>query len=135
MMGEKEQKKTEFFTVKEVSGRTGLSVSTLRYYDSEGLTPQITRSSGGVRQYTQEDVCWLELICCLKHSGMALEDIRRFMGLCLGGEETAEERREILLEQRKLIGRKIEQLQCSLKLIECKLEHYKEVGLFHFGEP
>ena len=133
-MEEKKRKKAEFFTVKEVSERTGLSISTLRYYDSEGLTPQITRNGSGVRQYTQEDVCWLELICCLKHSGMALEDIRKFMGLCLGGEETAEERRKVLLGQKELICRKIEQLQCSLELIECKIEHYKEVGVFHFGE-
>lgn len=133
-MGEKKQEKAGFFTVKEVSKRTGLSVSTLRYYDSEGLTPRVTRSSGGVRQYTQEDMCWLELICCLKHSGMALGDIRRFMELCVAGEENAEERRKVLLKQKELLCRQMERLQCSLELIECKLEHYKEVGVFHFGE-
>lgn len=126
-MGNGEKK--GFLTVKEVAKRTGLSVPTLRYYDREGLTPQISRSAGGIRQYTEEDVCWLELICCLKHSGMALSDIRKFVGLCLEGEDG--EKKDVLLKQKEHILAQIRQLLCSLELIECKLKHYREIGTFH----
>lgn len=127
-----EGEKMKFLTVKEVSARTGIPVSTLRYYDSEGLTPQITRSGGGARQYTGEDLCWLEMICCLKYSGMSLPDIRRFMGFCREGEEAAAERKAVLLKQKERLRQQIACLQCSLELIECKIAHYREAGVFHF---
>lgn len=124
---------TEFLSVKEVSVRTGIPVSTLRYYDSVGLTPQVTRNGGGARQYTEEDLCWLELICCLKHSGMSLPDIRRFMCFCLEGEEAAAERKAVLLKQEERLRQQIACLQCSLEMIGYKLAHYREVGVFHFA--
>lgn len=135
-MGIKGQKATpikcrkESFTVKQIADRTGLPVSTLRYYDKEGLTPQVKRSCGGARQYTEEDVCWLELIGCLKHSGMALPDIRSFMGMCREGEDAANERKKVLLKQKELLEKQIACLQCSLELIDYKLAHYKEIGVF-----
>lgn len=126
---------TGYLTVKQMSERTGLSVSTLRYYDQEGLTPQVTRSRGGVRQYTKEDVCWLELIACLKHSGMALADIRRFMEMCGEGEEAADERKKVLAKQKERLEKQIACLKCSLELIEYKLAHYREIGVFGAKRP
>lgn len=123
-------KQAGYLTVKQMAGRTGLSVSTLRYYDKEGLTPQVMRSRGGARQYTEEDVCWLELIACLKHSGMALADIRKLMGMCREGEEAADERRKVLAKQKELLEKQIACLKCSLELIEYKLAHYREIGVF-----
>lgn len=135
-MAETEQKQnkpgeTAFYTVKQVSERTNMPISTLRYYDKEGLTPQIKKTASGVRRYTQEDICWIELIGCLKNSGMPLEEIRKFMELCLLGESAAEDRKEVLLKQRERLACQLEQLQCSLNLIDYKLEHYREIGIFH----
>lgn len=129
-MQEKECQKMAYYSIKQVSERTHLPISTLRYYDKEGLTPQIHHTSTGTRQYSEEDICLLEMICCLKRSGMQISDIRKFVELCLSGEG-AEEKREILQNQKQWIEQQIEQLKCSLCLIEYKLEHYREIGEFH----
>ncbi len=120
----------EYYTIKQVSERTSLPISTLRYYDKQGLTPRIHHTSGGARQYCEEDISLLEMICCLKRSGMQISDIRKFVELCLSGEGD-EEKRKLLLNQKEWIERQMEQLKCSLCLIEYKLEHYREIGMFH----
>jgi len=119
-----------FYTVKEVAVRTGLSIPTIRYYDSMGLIPQLHRTSGGIRQFTEQDICRMELICCLKNSGMPLQKIRMFMELCQD-KEAVEERKKMLEEHREFIIKQIEALQCSLCTVEYKIEHYKDVGVFH----
>lgn len=121
-----------WYTVKEAAERTGLTVPTLRYYDKLGLMPQLHRNAAGVRQFTEQDICWVELICCLKNSRMPLQEIREFMELCLK-EDACEERREILEKHRAFILEQMEQLKCSLGTIEYKLEHYREIGVFHIG--
>lgn len=119
------------YTIKEASRRTGLSISTLRYYDKEGLIPQLERSQSNIRQYTERDMAWLELICCLKNSGMSLNKIREFMHTCLGGEDTAEERKRLLEEHKAYILAQMKLLENSLDIVEFKLAHYKEIGTFH----
>ena len=47
-------------TIKEVSERFGVSTDTLRYYERIGLIPQIARTAGGIRDYTESDIGWVE---------------------------------------------------------------------------
>lgn len=119
------------YTVKQASEMTGLSAHTLRFYDREGLLPLLKRSESGIRRFSDKDIEWIGLICCLKNSGMPIERIKEFMVLCLKGEETCEERRGLLLQHKELILQQIEQLQNSLHIVDYKLEHYKEIGVFH----
>jgi DNA-binding transcriptional MerR regulator len=119
------------YTIKQASERTHLTQSALRYYDKEGLIPQQKRTSSGIRRYTETDICWIELICCLKNSGMSIERIKEFMNLCLCGTSASEERKEILETHRENILNHIKLLECSLKTVEYKITHYKEIGLFH----
>ncbi len=130
-MEKREEKNTVYYSIKQVSERTHFPVSTLRYYDKMGLTPQIHHTASGVRQYSEEDICFLNLICCLKRSNMPVEEIRKFVEFCLLKEDGAEARKEILQKHRQRIQQKIEELQGSLCLIDYKLEHYKEIGVFH----
>lgn len=123
--------KKTFYTIKQVAERTNLTISTLRYYDKLGLMPQLNRDSSGIRQFTEQDICWIELICCLKNSGMPLQEIKKFMQLCLK-ENTCEERKEMLEKHRNFILEQIKQLECSLCTINYKLEHYKKIGVFPF---
>ena len=69
------------YTIHEVCERTGLTAHTLRYYEKEKLLPSVGRSAGGFRQYSDEDMESLMMICCLKNTGMSLQDIARFMEL------------------------------------------------------
>lgn len=119
------------YSIKQVAERTSLTPSTLRYYDKEGLIPQQKRSNSGIRQYTEDDICWIELICCLKNSGMPLEQIKEFMQLCLKGNSVCEERKKMLEAHKSNILSQIESLKSSLNVINFKLDHYKEIGIFH----
>lgn len=119
------------YTIKEVSDRTGLSIYTLRYYDKEGLLPLIKRTSSGIRKFSDNDIAWIGLICCLKNSGMSIDNVKKFMNLCLKGEETAENRKEMLLEHKEHILQQMNELQNSLNTVNYKINHYKEIGIFH----
>ena len=119
------------YTIKEVSDRTGLSIYTLRYYDKEGLLPLIKRTPSGIRKFSDNDIAWIGLICCLKNSGMSIDHVKKFMNLCLKGEETAENRKEMLLEHKEHILQQMNELQNSLSTVNYKINHYKEIGIFH----
>lgn len=119
------------YSIKQVAARTNLPASTLRYYDKSGLMPLLKKTEYGTRKYSEMDICWLELVCCLKDSGMSLDDIKAFMLLCLEGSSTSEQRREMLEQHRSSILKQIELLNCSLGTINYKLEHYNEIGIFH----
>ncbi len=119
------------YTIKEVSDRTGLSIYTLRYYDKEGLLPLVKRTPSGIRKFSDNDIAWLGLICCLKNSGMSIENIKEFMNLCLKGEETAEIRKDMLLLHKQHILQQMNELEKSLDTVNYKINHYKEIGIFH----
>ncbi len=119
------------YTIKQVSAKTGLSIYTLRYYDKEGLLPLVKRTPTGIRKFSDDDIAWIGLICCLKNSGMSIEKIKEFMNLCLKGEETVEPRKDILLLHKRHIQEQMKELQNSLDTVNYKIDHYKEIGIFH----
>ena len=99
------------YSIQEVSQRTGLSAHTLRYYEKEGLIASVDRSPGGFRQYTDEDLESLGLVCCLKNTGMSLQEITRFVQLTHAGEQTLKERVELLREHRENMIARIAEMQ------------------------
>lgn len=60
-------------TIKEVSERFGVSTDTLRYYERIGLIPQIARTAGGIRDYTESDISWVEHTICMRNAGVPIE--------------------------------------------------------------
>ena len=64
------------YTVGEMAKLLGVTASTLRYYDKEGLLPFVERSSGGIRMFQDSDFEWLQVIGCMKKAGMSIRDIR-----------------------------------------------------------
>ena len=115
------------YSIQEVSRLTGLSVHTLRYYEKAGLLTGVGRSQGGFRQYTDDDLEKLGLICCLKNTGMSLQAISRFMELTNEGEHTLRERVELLREHRAAVMEHLDEMQRHLEKVNCKLEHYTEM--------
>ena len=53
------------YSIGQVAESTGISVSTLRYYDREGMFPELTRSDGGIRVFTERELGTLRVIECL----------------------------------------------------------------------
>ena len=65
------------YTIGEMAKMLGVPASTLRYYDKEGLLPFVARSSGGIRQFRENDIEWLRVIGYMKKAGMSIKDIRQ----------------------------------------------------------
>ena len=59
----------------EVAKRTGLSVSAIRFYESEGLVRPV-RNAGGQRRYLRSDLRRLSFILIAQQLGFSLQDIR-----------------------------------------------------------
>lgn len=57
-------------TIKEVSEKYGISQDTLRYYERSGIIPPVPRTAGGIRDYQQSDLGWVELSLCLRNAGV-----------------------------------------------------------------
>ena len=114
------------YSIHEVCERTGLSAHTLRYYENEKLLPNVGRSPGGIRQYTEEDVETLGMICCLKNTGMSLQDISRFMELTREGDQTLRERCELLEKHRDTVIKRMEEMQKHLEKVTWKVNFFTE---------
>ncbi len=113
------------YTVGEMARLLGVPASTLRYYDREGLLPFVERSAGGVRMFRDSDYEWLQIIECLKKTGMPLREIREFVGMALQGDETIEPRLELIRRQRAAVEAQIAQLQQTLETLEFKCWYYE----------
>lgn len=114
------------YSIHEVCERTGLSAHTLRYYEKEKLLPNVRRSPGGFRQYTEEDMEALGMICCLKNTGMSLQDISRFMTLAREGDQTLRERCELLKKHRDTVLKRMEEMQRYLDKVTWKVNFFTE---------
>ena len=114
------------YTIHEICEKTGLTAHTLRYYEKEKLLPNVGRSAGGIRQYTDEDLETLGMICCLKNTGMSLRDISRFMALTREGDHTLRERYELLLRHRETVLARMEEMQKHLDKVTWKVNFYAE---------
>ena len=114
------------YTIQEVSRRTGLSTHTLRYYEKEGLLTHVKRTSGGFRQYSDDDLASLGLICCLKNTGMPLQEISRFLALTHEGDQTLRERVALLQGHRDSMITRIAEMQQYLDKVNVKLAFFSE---------
>ena len=113
------------YTVGEMAKRIGVAPSTLRYYDKEGLLPFVERSSGGIRMFKDADFEWLQVIECLKKTGMQLIDIKRFIEKSMQGDETIDERLLLIVKQKEAVKFQIEELNATLKTLEFKHWYYE----------
>lgn len=114
------------YSIQEVSKKTGLSTHTLRYYEKEGLITGVERSRGGFRQYADEDLEALGLVCCLKNTGMSLQEILRFVQLTRSGDHTLKERVSLLQEHRENVLKRIAEMQKHLDKVTWKLNYFSE---------
>ena len=79
-----------------------IPVSTLRYYDKEGLFPGLERS-GGIRKFTEKEMEALRVIECLKRSGLEIREIKTFMEWCSEGSSTYPKRKELFIRQEEAV--------------------------------
>ena len=112
-------------TITEVSKKFDLSQDTLRYYERIGLIPFVNRSKGGIRDYTEEDCRWVEFIKCMRNAGLPIEVLIEYVTLFQQGDETVDARKELLIEQRKKLVTRIEDMKKTLERLDYKISRYE----------
>lgn len=113
------------YSIGQISEMLSISVSTLRYYDKEGLLPLINRTSSNIRVFDDNDIECLKMIECLKSIGAQLKDIKMFFNWCQEGDSTIDKRYNFFLEQKEKTEKQILLLQKSLDHINYKCEYYR----------
>ena len=112
------------YTIKQVSEMTGLSIPTIRYYDKEGLLPDLQRKESGYRVFSDRDLEAIDLIECFKESGLTIREIRHFMSLVRQRDVTLEERLAIYQTH-------IARLEEKLAAVQNALEHSRRTLAFY----
>ena len=113
------------YTIGEMAKRLGIAPSTLRYYDQEGLLPFVERSSNDIRVFKDADYEWLQIIECLKKTGMQLKDIKKFIHMAMQGDETIDSRLQLIIKQQESVKQQILTLQQTLETLNFKRWYYE----------
>ncbi len=112
-------------TISEVSKQYGVSADTLRYYERIGLIPPVPRINGA-RNYDASSLSWVELVKCMRSAGVGIEALMEYARLFQQGEETLEARKALLVEQRRQMLARMEDMQRSLERLNQKIENYEQ---------
>lgn len=113
------------YTIGQVSEMFNLPISTLRYYDKQGLFPGIVRKSG-IRKFSDAEIEALRIIECLKKSGLEIKDIKQFMDWCAAGSSTYSQRKELFEKQKKMVEAEIEHMNHVLDMLKFKCWYYEQ---------
>lgn len=113
------------YTVGEMAKKIGVAPSTLRYYDKAGLLPFVERSGGGIRMFKDSDMESINIIECLKKTGMTIKEIKQFIDWCREGDSTIEDRLALIDRQRENVLKQMEQLYRTLDTLTYKHWYYE----------
>jgi len=142
-------KAEQTFTIKQTADQTGISADTIRYYEKIALLPRADRKDNGHRIYRQKDINTIQLIACIKKTGMPLEKIRPFLEVANTADADPAEYPELvdlLKGHRENIINQISSLEQVVDFIDIKLaegryrrdcsdENQDGVSKKRWGEP
>ncbi len=112
----------------DISQKYNVSQDTIRYYDKAGLMPFIKRDAGGRRQFNDNDLGYIEVINCLKKSGISIKEIAKFMNWCMEGDNTLPQRYDFMIQQEKILENKIHELETQLAFLRWKKWYYQHAN-------
>ena len=110
--------------ISEVAKEFGLTTDTLRYYEREGLIGPISKGKNGIRNYTDNDIKRIQFVKCMRAAGLEISFLKRYLQLFDEGDKTIKERREILVEQRKILKEKLDAMQEAYNRLNYKIDLY-----------
>lgn len=113
------------FLIGDITKMYGISQDTLRYYDKAGLLPFVKKNNAGRREFTEDDLGYIEVIDCLKRSGIPVKEIAKFMDWCVEGDKTLPQRYTFMIEQEAALEKKIYDLQTQLDFLRWKKWYYQ----------
>lgn len=113
-------------TITEISQRFGITTDTIRYYERIKLIPPIKRNSNGIRNFTEEDCNWIYFIKQLRSAGISIETLVEYVSLYQEGVSTVGARKELLIEQLRIVENKMKEIQETYERLKSKVDGYEE---------
>ena len=113
-------------TIKDVCERFGITADTLRYYEKVGAIPKVGRSQGGIREYDDEALSWVQNAVCLRKAGVSVEAIAEYVRLFNMGDETIKDRLALLVSEREELGKQLAELTEAVDLLDWKISRYRK---------
>ncbi len=113
------------YSIKEISEMFQIPISTIRYYDKEGLFPFMKRKESGYRIFTEDEISSLRVIECFKATGMSIKEIKHYFQLAALGDSTLQKRYELILKQKKILQEQMNELQKQMDVIHYKEDYYQ----------
>ena len=113
-------------TIKEVCEKYDITADTLRYYERVGVIPEVSRTKGGIRNYTEEDIAWVENAICMRSAGVPVEMLIEYVRLFQEGDGTFKARRDLLAEARSEIQEQLDRITETARLLDYKISRYEE---------
>lgn len=113
-----------YYSIGEVANTIGIAISTLRYYDREGMFPNMGRSNGGIRVFSDIEIDTIRVIECLKSTGMSIKEIKEFLVWCQEGDASLHKRGELFHARLAEVEKQIEQLQNTKNMLKYKCWYY-----------
>lgn len=114
------------YSIQDISKKTGLTISTLRYYDKEGLFPNLERKESNYRVFTELELETLKMIACFKKAGLSIPEIRKYMELIQKGDKTLKERLDIMVHQKEALEKQKQEIEESIACVEWKISYYEQ---------
>ncbi len=113
-------------TINEVSKKYNVSCDTLRYYERIGVIPEVNRNSSGIRDYTVEDLKWVELALCMRNASLSIETLVEYQRLYQEGDSTIKARLDLLTEQMDILKNQKKQIEETMDRLSYKISRYKK---------
>ena len=112
-------------TIKEVCEKYNLTADTLRYYERVGVIPEVTRTAGGIRDYKETDLAWVENAVCMRDAGVPVEMLIEYVKLFQEGDSTIDARTNLLKEAREQILETKKKYDVALEKLNYKIGRYE----------
>ncbi len=112
-------------SITQVSQKYDITSDTLRYYERIGLIPKVPRKANGNRYYNEGMQGWIEMIVCLRHSGVTVEALIDYAQMLQQGDTTLDAREELLKEQLSMLEEKKHNLDRSINRLKHKISLYE----------
>lgn len=113
-------------TIKEVCEKYDITPDTLRYYERVGVIPEVSRTKGGIRDFTEEDMKWVENAVCMRSAGVPVEMLIEYVKLFQEGDSTITARRNLLIEARAKVQENLDKYQATMDRLNYKISRYEE---------
>ena len=115
------------YTMKQACEETGLPYETLKFYCNQGLVPNVKRDAQNRRVFDDRDIAWTNSLSCLKNCNMGIGEMKEYLALCLEGEGSIPERKNILEAKRKALEEERKRIEDAIRYIDWKQSFYDDV--------